>query len=209
VEIFWGLFWGPPAFENRDFLVILPHFRTSAWLAYAPFGGFPGPRGVKMGKRAGSRSDPGVLKTRTRADPSHFYFCGKVLLFWGLFWGPPAFENRDFLVIHTSRPQREDHLRGDDPSRSIVFAANPLCSGTMLFAMFWRWPTDPGSRRGREINLPRYWSNPLHVLGAGGGLMVRFTTRSNPNFHPPCSQHSSKIGNHSWRKTVLGVRSKY
>ena len=31
-----GLFWGPPAFENRDFLVILTHFRTSAWLAYAP-----------------------------------------------------------------------------------------------------------------------------------------------------------------------------
>ena len=36
VQSFWGLFWGPPAFENRDFLVILTHFRTSAWLAYAP-----------------------------------------------------------------------------------------------------------------------------------------------------------------------------
>jgi hypothetical protein len=53
-----------------------------------------------MGKRAGSRHILTYRKNVRKAELA-FLFCGKIDSKMGLFWGPPAFENRDFLVILT------------------------------------------------------------------------------------------------------------
>ena len=64
------------------------------------FGGFPGPQGVKNWKtrRIATYS---YLQGKREEGGARIFIFGKIDSKMGLFWGPPAFENRDFLVILT------------------------------------------------------------------------------------------------------------